>query len=48
MIEFNPDLPISLVGMTCSFAGGSHCESGKPVLVEPGLPTPPNLTVCDY
>jgi hypothetical protein len=24
MIEFNPDLPFLLLGMTCFFAGGSR------------------------
>jgi hypothetical protein len=26
MIEFNPDLPFLLLGMTCSLAGGSRVK----------------------
>jgi len=29
MIDFNPDLPFLLFGMTCSLAGGSLLDEGK-------------------
>jgi hypothetical protein len=37
MIEFNPDLLILLLGMTCAFDGGSHLKEGNfPFLFEQG------------
>jgi hypothetical protein len=33
MIEFNPDLPFLLFGMTCSLAGGSPGNKENPLLI---------------